>query len=75
MRGNIDLMSGLNDSLVSANGPGTLIGEMALISETMNAATAVATENTEVLKISRALFHRMLNEYPERAVLLQARIS
>mgnify|MGYP000104575167 CR=1 FL=1 len=75
VRGNIDLMSGLNDSLVSANGPGTLIGEMALISETMNAATAVATENTEVLKISRALFHRMLNEYPELAVLLQARIS
>ncbi len=75
VRGNIELMSGLNDTLISSHGPGSLIGEMALISETMNAASAVATENTEILKISRALFHRMLNEYPELAVLLQKRIA
>ena len=48
---------------------------MALITETRHAATAVATENSEVLKITRPLFRRMLNEYPELAMVLQQRIS
>lgn len=75
VRGNVELISGLNDSVVSSHGAGSLIGEMALISETQHAATAVATENSEVLKITRPLFRRMLNEYPQLAVLLQQRIS
>lgn len=75
VRGNVDLISGLNDSVISSHGTGSLIGEMALISETRHAATAIATENTEVLKITRPLFRRMLNEYPQLAVLLQQRIG
>ena len=75
VRGNVDLISGLNDNIISSHGSGSLIGEMALITETRHAATAVATENSEVLKITRPLFRRMLNEYPELAVILQQRIS
>ncbi|MCJ8309349.1 MAG: cyclic nucleotide-binding domain-containing protein [Rhizobiaceae bacterium] len=75
VRGNVDLISGLNDGVISSHGTGSLIGEMALISETRHAATAIATENTEVLKITRPLFRRMLNEYPQLAVLLQQRIG
>ena len=75
VRGNIDLISGLNDSVVSSHSAGSLIGEMALITETLHAASAIATENTEVLKITRPLFRRMLNEYPELAIVLQNRIS
>ena len=75
VRGNVDLISGLNDSVISSHGTGSLIGEMALISETRHAATAIATENTEVLKITRPLFRRMLNEYPQLAVMLQQRIA
>ena len=75
VRGNVDLISGLNDSIISSHGAGSLIGEMALISETEHAASAIATENTEVLKITRPLFRRMLSEYPQLAVLLQHRIS
>ncbi len=75
VRGEIDLISGLHDSVISTHGPGALIGEIALISETENAATAVATKNTEVLKIPRPLFRRMLEEYPQLAVILQNRIS
>ena len=75
VRGNIDLISGLNDTLISSHGAGSLIGEMALISETRHAASAIATENTEVLKITRPLFRRMLNEYPQLAVVLRQRIS
>lgn len=75
VRGNVDLISGLNDGVISSHGTGSLIGEMALISETRHAATAIATENTEVLKITRPLFRRMLNEYPQLALLLQQRIG
>ncbi len=75
VRGNVDLTSGLQDSIVSSYGASALIGEMAMISETTHAATAVATENTEVLKITRPLFLRMLNEYPHLAAILQKRIS
>jgi len=75
VHGNVDLISGLNDSIISSHGPGGLIGEMALITETLHAASAIATEHTEVLKITRPLFRRMLNEYPELADLLQDRIS
>lgn len=75
VRGNVDLISGLNDGVISSHGTGSLIGEMALISDTRHAATAIATENTEVLKITRPLFRRMLHEYPQLAVLLQQRIA
>lgn len=75
VRGNVDLMSGLNDTVVSSHGAASLIGEMALITDTRHAATAIATENTEVLKITRPLFRRMLHEYPQLAALLQSRIS
>ena len=47
VRGNVDLISGRNDSIISSHGSGSLIGEMALITETRHAATAVATENSE----------------------------
>ena len=60
--------------LLSMTGTGAA-PEMALISETLHAASAVATEHSEVLKISRPLFRRMLSEYPQLALLLQERIS
>ena len=75
VRGNVDLISGLNDSIIASHGPGSLIGEMALITSTEHAASAIATEHTEVLKLPRPLFRRMLSEYPELAGLLHGRIS
>jgi CRP-like cAMP-binding protein len=48
----------------------TLIGESALITETTRAATATATEPSSVLKVSRALFHRVLDEFPDSAARL-----
>ena len=75
VNGSIDLISGLNDNVISTHGPASLIGEMALISETNHAATAVATEHSEILKIPRPLFRRMLEEYPHVAHLLRKRIA
>jgi CRP-like cAMP-binding protein len=58
---------------------GSLIGELALVIETKRPATAKAIRPSEVLEISRALFSRMLNEYPHVAwrlrVLLADRLT
>ena len=50
----------------------TLIGESALVTETTRGATATAREPSSVLRITRALFHRVLAEYPESAARLHA---
>lgn len=56
-------------------GPGALIGEMALITEMERYATATAQEVTGVLRISRSLFHRILQEFPDSAAGLQAEFA
>lgn len=75
VNGSIDLISGKDNTIVSTHTTGSLIGEMALISQIDHAATAIATEHSEVLKITRALFRRMIEEYPELADVLRDRIS
>ena len=56
-------------------GPGSLIGELALISRNKRIGTAIVLEACEVLKIQRDAMHRILEEYPELAVDLHQRIS
>jgi CRP-like cAMP-binding protein len=46
---------------------GSLLGEIALISETRRPATAIAREPTTVLRLARVLFRRTLEEYPHVA--------
>lgn len=48
-------------------GPGTLLGETALLVETIRPATARAREDSTVLRISRSMFLRMLDGYPDAA--------
>ena len=63
-------------ALEAATGPATivraptLIGESALVTETMRGATALAREPSSVLRITRVLFHRVLDEYPDSAAKL-----
>jgi CRP-like cAMP-binding protein len=52
-------------------GPGTLLGELALITETRRQVTATALEPSTVLRIPRALFIKMLDGYPEAAKRLR----
>jgi CRP-like cAMP-binding protein len=49
-------------------GTGALLGEIALIVETLRPATATAREPSTVLRIPRSLFRRVLNEFPEAAL-------
>jgi CRP-like cAMP-binding protein len=52
-------------------GPGTLVGELALLTNTVCQATAIAKEPTVVVRISRNLFRKMLEGYPAAAETLR----
>jgi CRP-like cAMP-binding protein len=56
-------------------GPGTLVGERALLSDTVCASTAIAKEPTVVIRISRSLFRKMLEGYPAAAHKLRELIA
>lgn len=55
-------------------GPGTMLSELALIADTNRLTSASAEIDSEVLRLSRKMFHRILEEYPEIAVQLHQRI-
>jgi CRP-like cAMP-binding protein len=52
-------------------GPGTLLGELALLTGTRRPATATALEPSTVLRIPRPLFMKMLEGYPDAAQRLR----
>jgi CRP-like cAMP-binding protein len=52
-------------------GVGTLLGELALFTETRRPVTATALEPSTVLCIPRPLFLKMLEGYPDAAVRLR----
>jgi CRP-like cAMP-binding protein len=56
-------------------GPGTLLGESALLTETKRPATATACEGSTVMRISRSMFLRMLEGYPDAALRLRDLIA
>ena len=55
--------------------PGDLLGEIAVISPTKRKVTAMATEDSEVIRINRQMFRRLIEEYPEIAQMLQSRVK
>jgi CRP-like cAMP-binding protein len=54
---------------------GTLLGELALIADTQRPATATAREPSTVIRISRSLFLKMLEGYPDAAVKLREQVA
>jgi CRP-like cAMP-binding protein len=56
-----------NGSEIVMVGRGTLMGELALLTETMRPVTAIANEPSTVVRIPRALFLKMLESYPDAA--------
>jgi CRP-like cAMP-binding protein len=52
-------------------GPGALLGELALIIETARPVTATATEPSTVMRISRHLFRKTLEGFPDAAERLR----
>jgi CRP-like cAMP-binding protein len=56
-------------------GPGTLIGELALLTDMVCPATAIAKGPTVVIRIPRNLFRKMLEGYPDAAEKLREIMS
>jgi CRP-like cAMP-binding protein len=60
-------------------GVGTLLGELALVTETTRPGTATALEPSTVMRIPRSLFLKMLESFPDTARklrdILAARIT
>ncbi|MDF1633242.1 Crp/Fnr family transcriptional regulator [Mycoplana sp. MJR14] len=75
--GSFRLTSTARDGSVRDEGTadvGTLLSELAMISVIERKFTATAVEDSEVIRINRPLFRRMLEEYPDVAVMVQGRI-
>jgi CRP-like cAMP-binding protein len=73
--GSFGLNGGIKGMGEMVVGPGTLLGELALIAETKRPATATAREPSTVIRISRSLFLKMLEGYPEAAQILRQQIA
>ncbi|WP_127524337.1 cyclic nucleotide-binding domain-containing protein [Mesorhizobium sp. Z1-4] len=75
--GKIELSRSRGGENVTAGeaGPGTVLGELSLISGGKRVSTATAAVDSEVIRLNRSLFRRILEEYPEVAAKLHARIS
>ena|SRR5271155_5313958 len=55
--------------------PGILLGEAALLAETRRPATATARQDAVVLRISRAMFLKMLESFPDAAQRLRELVA
>ncbi len=77
LSGSVNLFEdrGTDRRIVHTAGPGTLLGELALISANQRPTGAVAAADSEVIRISRSLFRRVLEEYPDLAAKLHAAMS
>ena len=62
-------------SIVGTAGSGTLLGEFALIAPTKRPTGAITAEDCEVMRISRTLVRRVLEEYPDIAVKLHNQLA
>jgi CRP-like cAMP-binding protein len=60
---------------VGTAGPGSILGEFALIAESRRLTGAIAETDIEVIRVNRTLFRRILQEYPEIAARLRQRIA
>ncbi len=63
--------SGIGAATARIVRPPGLIGELAILTQTRRPATAIAREPTTLMRISRQLFHRVLQEFPVSAERLR----
>ncbi len=60
---------------VGAAERGDLLGELAIVSPANRKVPAMAEEDSEVMRIHRSMFRRMMEEYPEIATVFSNRIK
>ena len=62
------------DELVEIDKPGTIVGELALITKYPRRATVVAKTDVELLLVPRTAFSKLMRQYPEIARRAAAKI-
>ncbi len=67
--------NGMNRRIVQTAVKGSLLGELALVAPTKRPTSAVAAEDSQVMRINRSLIRRVLEEYPELAARLHSEIA
>lgn len=70
-RGNFKISSSDDEVRAVFAGPGMLIGESALIVDTPCRTSAEAVEDSSVIRITRTLFHKVLESDPDAAMRLR----
>ena len=56
-------------------GPGTILGELALVCDVERHLGAVAQSDTTAIEIPRMVFRRLLDEYPDIAVAMHEKLA
>ncbi|CAG0954489.1 MAG: Crp/Fnr family transcriptional regulator [Rhizobiaceae bacterium] len=56
-------------------GPGTILGELALIADSNRMTDATTAADTALIRLGRKQFRKILEEFPDLAVLLHDRIA
>ena len=69
-----DTRDALGEPSKIVQAPG-LVGELAMIAQTEAAGSIIAREPTTLLRVSRAVFHRVLGEYPRSANAVRHMVS
>lgn len=77
MSGRLDIYQNRDGTPVKLTeaGPGTVLGELAVITPTRRLASAVAAVETRVMEIDRKSFRRILEEYPELPERIHRRLA
>ena len=75
--GAIDIVerTGGGQRITGSAGPGDILGELALIAPGERATGAVAHADSELIRLNRTLFRRILEEYPDVAARLHAKLA
>jgi CRP-like cAMP-binding protein len=77
VEGSVTLYREIGDNAVAVAryGPGSILGELALIARTTRLTSAVADADVSAIRLKRQTFRRILEQYPELAADLHHRIS
>lgn len=74
LSGDVEVRAGGKSSAV-AGGPGTMVGELALLAERDALATVTTSSECEILEIDQDLFGRVVSEFPEIASTLHQQLA
>lgn len=63
------------DIEVARLGRGDVVGEIAILCDVPRTATVIATEKVTALKITKELFFRLINEFPQIAIEIMRELA